>query len=40
MQPLDGRNRAAIRVARLALIRVVFVPRGTAEWPARVDRVR
>ena len=30
----------AIRVARLVFIRVVFVPRGTAEWPARVDRVR
>ena len=34
---------AAIRIARLrrlAFIRVVFVPRGIAEWPARVDRVR
>ena len=30
---------AAIRIARLAFIRVVFIPRGTAEWPARVDRV-
>ena len=31
---------AAIRVARLAFIHLTFVPRGTAEWPARVDRVR
>ena len=31
---------AAIRIARLALIGVAFVPRGTAEWLARVDRVR
>ena len=31
---------AAIRIARLAFIGVVFVPRGTAEWPARVGRVR
>ena len=31
---------AAIRIARLAFIRVVFVPLGPAEWPARVDRVR
>ena len=31
---------AAIRVARLAFIRAVFVPRGIAEWLARVDRVR
>ena len=30
----------AIRIARLAFIGVVFVPRGTAEWPARVDRFR
>ena len=30
----------AIRIARLAFIRLTFVPRGTAEWPARVDRVR
>ena len=30
----------AIRIAWLAFIRVVFVPRGTAEWPARVDRAR
>ena len=31
---------AAIRIARLAFIRAVFVPRGTAEWPARVGCVR
>ena len=31
---------AAIRVARLAFIRLTFVPYGTAEWLARVDRVR
>ena len=31
---------AAIRIARLAFAGVVFVPRGPAEWPARVDRVR
>ena len=32
----------AIRIARLAFVGVyvVFVSRGTAEWPARVDRVR
>ena len=30
----------AIRIARLAFIGVVFVPRGTAEWLARVDCVR
>ena len=30
----------AIQIARLAFVGVVFVPRGTAEWPARVDRVR
>ena len=32
---------AAIRIARLAFIHsLTFVPRGTAEWLARVDRVR
>ena len=31
---------AAIRIARLAFVGAVFVPRGTAEWPARVDCVR
>ena len=31
---------AAIRIARLAFVGVVFVPRGPAEWPARVDHVR
>ena len=31
---------AAIRIARLAFIRLTFVPRGIAEWLARVDRVR
>ena len=33
---------AAIRIARLAFAGpgVVFIPRGPAEWPARVDRVR
>ena len=31
---------AAIRIARLAFIGVVFVPRGTAEWLARVGHVR
>ena len=31
---------AAIQIARLAFVGVVFAPRGTAEWPARVDRVR
>ena len=31
---------AAIRIARLAFIRLTSVPRGTAEWLARVDRVR
>ena len=30
----------AIRIARLAFTGVVFVPRGFAEWPARVGRVR
>ena len=30
----------AIRIARLAFVRLTFVPRGTAEWLARVDRVR
>ena len=30
----------AIRIARLAFVGVVFVPRGLAEWPARVNRVR
>ena len=29
----------AIRIARLAFIRLTFVPSGIAEWPARVDRV-
>ena len=31
---------AAIQIARLAFTRLTFVPRGTAEWLARVDRVR
>ena len=31
---------AAIRIVRLAFISLTFVPRGTAEWLARVDRVR
>ena len=31
---------AAFRIARLAFIGVAFVPRGTAEWPARVGHVR
>ena len=31
---------AAIRIARLASIRLTFIPRGTAERPARVDCVR
>ena len=31
---------AAIRIARLVFVGVVFVPRGTAEWLARVDCVR
>ena len=31
---------AAIRIARLAFIRLTFIPHGTAEWLARVDRVR
>ena len=31
---------AAIRIARLAFIGVLFIPCGTAEWPARVGRVR
>ena len=31
---------AAIRIAGLAFIRLTFAPRGTAEWLARVDRVR
>ena len=31
---------AAIRIARLAFIRLTFVPHGIAEWLARVDRVR
>ena len=30
---------AAIRIARLAFIRLTFVPRGTAEWLPRVDCV-
>ena len=30
---------AAIRIARLAFVGVVFVPRGSAEWLARVDSV-
>ena len=31
---------AAIRIARWAFICLTFVPHGTAEWPARVGRVR
>ena len=31
---------AAIRIVRLAFVGVVFVPRGPAEWLARVDHVR
>ena len=31
---------AAIRIARLALNRLTFVPHGTAGWLAGVDRVR
>ena len=31
---------AAIRIARLAFVHFTFFPHGTAEWPARVDRVR
>ena len=30
----------AIRITRLAFVGVTSVPRATAEWPARVDRVR
>ena len=30
---------AAARIARLAFIRLTFVPHGIAEWLARVDRV-
>ena len=30
----------AIGIARLTFVDVVFVPRGPAEWPARVDRAR
>ena len=29
-----------IRIARLGFIGVVFVPRRTAAWPARVGRIR
>ena len=32
-------RRAAIRIARLAFVSVVFFPHGAAEWAARVDRV-
>ena len=28
---------AAIRIARLAFVRVAFVPLGVAEWPANLD---
>ena len=31
---------AAIRITQLRFIHATFVPRGFAEWPARVDRVR
>ena len=31
---------AAIRIARLAFICAMLVPRGMAEWLARVDHVR
>ena len=31
---------AAIRIARLALTRLTFIPHGIAEWLARVDPVR
>ena len=31
---------AAIRIPRLAFDGVTFVPRGTADWPARVDCFR
>ena len=30
----------ATRIPRLAFTRLTFVPHGTAEWLARVDRVR
>ena len=30
----------AIRIAQLVFVGVVFIPRGTAEWLARVDCVR
>ena len=47
MMALDGRNRARVIaeslarvIAGLAFVGVVFVPRGPAERPARVDRVR
>ena len=30
----------AIGIARLAFVRLTFVPHGTAEWLARFDRVR
>ena len=33
-------RRVAIRIARFAFVGVVFVPRATAEWLARVDKVR
>ena len=31
---------AAVRIARVAFVDVVVVPRATAEWLARVVRVR
>ena len=31
---------AAIRIVQLAFILTTFVPHGSADWPARVDRVR
>ena len=33
-------RRAALRIARLAFTGLTCVPRGTAEWLARVDRLR
>ena len=30
---------AVIRIARLVFIRVVFVPRGTAEWPRELTAI-
>ena len=39
-QDLCDRERHCLQIARLAFMRLAFLPHGIEEWLARVDRVR